>query len=111
MGIPIKNRSEQEFLRAYKEVYDDLENKGFKPKFHKLDNESSNKIQKFIASRNTDVQFAPPDMHRQNAAERAVRTWKNHFIAILASVNPLFPIANWCRLVPQANITLNLMRT
>jgi hypothetical protein len=109
MGIPIKNWSEQEFLRAYKEVYDDLENKGFKPKFHKLDNESSNEIQKCIASRNTDVQFAPPDMHRQNAAECAVCTWKNHFIAILASVNPMFPIANWCRLIPQANITLELM--
>ena len=49
-------------------------------------------------------------MHRKNAVERAVRTWKNHFIAILAVVNPLFPIANWCRLIPQANITLNLMR-
>ena len=80
MGIPIKNRSEQEFLRAYKEVYDDMEKRGFKPKFHKLDNKSSAEIQKFIASRNANVQFAPPDMHRQNAAERAVRTWKNHFI-------------------------------
>eukprot|EP00957_Ditylum_brightwellii_P037761 2855494-Ditylum_brightwellii.AAC.1 len=49
-------------------------------------------------------------MHRQNAAEKAIQTWKNHFLAGLESLPKDFPIIHWCRLMPQANITLNLLR-
>ena len=34
----------------------------------------------------------------------------NHFIAGLSSTNPNFPINQWDRLLPQAVITLNLLR-
>ena len=57
-----------------------------------------------------DFQLAPPHMHRRNAAERAIRTFKNHFIAILCGTDPNFPIALWDRLLPQALLTLNLLR-
>ena len=36
-------------------------------------------------------QLVPPEMHRQNRAERAIRTFKDHFLAILAGVDPAFP--------------------
>ena len=49
-------------------------------------------------------------VHRRNAAERAIQTFKDHFIAGLASVDPQFPIQEWDRLLPQATITLNLLR-
>jgi hypothetical protein len=52
----------------------------------------------------------PPGLHRRNAAERAIRTVQNHFIAGLCSVDPNFPIHLWDRLVPQAEISLNLLR-
>jgi hypothetical protein len=42
--------------------------------------------------------------------ERAIQTFKSHFIAILAGVNSLFPMSLWDHLVPQAAITLNLLR-
>ena len=61
-------------------------------------------------TKNTKFQFAPPAIHRQNAAERAVRTWKNHFISGIASLPNEFPISNWCWLIPQCNINLNLMQ-
>jgi hypothetical protein len=50
----------------------------------------------------------PPGTHRRNAAERAIRTFKNHFIAGLCSVDKDFPLHLWDRLVDQAVITLNL---
>ena len=53
----------------------------------------------------------PPHAHRRNAAERAIRTFKNHFIAGLASTDPTFPLYLWSALVPQAVLTLNLLRT
>ena len=52
----------------------------------------------------------PPHIHRRNSAERAIQTFKNHFIAGLASTDPNFPLSNWCRLLPQAELTLNLLR-
>ena len=49
-------------------------------------------------------------VHRRNVAERAIQTFKDHFIAGLASVDPQFPMHEWNRLLPQAIITLNLLR-
>jgi hypothetical protein len=57
-----------------------------------------------------DFQLVPPGMHRQNAAERGIRTFQNHFIAGLCSVNKDFPLHLWDKLLPQAKITLNLLR-
>ena len=51
-----------------------------------------------------------PHIHRRNSAEHAIQTFKNHFIAGLASMDPNFPLSNWCRLLPQAELTLNLLR-
>ena len=49
-------------------------------------------------------------MHRTNAAERAIRTFKNHLIAGLATCHPDFPLGEWDRLLEQCEITLNLLR-
>jgi hypothetical protein len=53
----------------------------------------------------------PPHCHRHDAAERAIRTFKEHFVAGLSSVDPAFPLHLWDRLLPQSEITLNLLRT
>ncbi len=38
------------------------------------------------------IKLVPPDNHRQNLAERAIQTFKNHFKAILAGVENTFPM-------------------
>jgi hypothetical protein len=48
-------------------------------------------------------------MHRRNAAERAIRTFKNHFIAGLCSLDKDFPLHLWDRLLLQALLSLNLL--
>ena len=58
-----------------------------------------------------DFQLTPAHTHRRNAAVHAIRTFKNHFIAILTGAHPNFPMHLWCRLLPQAIITSNLLRT
>ena len=37
--------------------------------------------------------------------------FKNHFIVILATTDPSFPMHLWCRLISQAVLTLILLRT
>jgi hypothetical protein len=56
-------------------------------------------------------QLTPVGIHRRNAAERAIRTFKNHLLAGLASTDDAFPVHLWCRLVKQAERTLNLLGT
>ena len=50
-------------------------------------------------------------MHRRNAAERAIRTFKNHCVAGFATCDKNFLLAEWDRLLTQAEIMLNLLCT
>ena len=63
-----------------------------------------------LKDENCTFQLVPPHVHRRNAAERAISTFKNHFLSILSAVNPSFPISAWDYLVPQAELTSNLLR-
>ena len=54
-------------------------------------------------------QLVPPHLNRRNSAERAIQTFKNNFIAGLASVNENFPVHIWCRLLLKCLLALNLL--
>jgi hypothetical protein len=83
-SYPIKSRHRSQLLKAYEEVYSFLRIRGYRPQLHKLDNETSRDVEDFIAEQQAAVQYTPADMHRTNIAERACRTWKNHFSATRA---------------------------
>jgi hypothetical protein len=68
-------------------------------------------LKHFFTANGVEYQLVPPHCHRRNAAERAIRTFKEQFVAGLASVDPTFPLHLWDRLLTQAKITLNLLRT
>ena len=110
LPTPLKNRNAATILQAYKDTYDFLQARGLKPRLQRLDNEASKLLKDEMYQRDIDFQLAPPDIHRRNSAERAIRTFKNHFIAGLTSTDPDFPIHLWDRLIEQAALTLNLLR-
>lgn len=83
---------------------------GRKPSLYILDNECSNELKLALTKHKIDFQRVPPHVHRRNAAERAIQTYKNHFLAGLASADPQYPSNEWDRLIPQATLTLNLLR-
>jgi hypothetical protein len=58
----------------------------------------------YMTNEGVDFQLVPPHIHYRNAAERAIHTFKNHFIAGLCSTNKDFPLHLWDRLLPQAII-------
>jgi hypothetical protein len=109
--VPMKSRSASELVKAYDTVHQELTVKGFKPKLQTLDNEASAALKHFFTVNDIDYQLVPPHCHRRNAAERAIRTLKEHFVAGISSVDPSFPMHLWDRLLTQAEITLNLLRT
>ena len=52
----------------------------------------------------------PPNIHRRNIAEQDIRTFKAHFISVLAGVDPNFPTFMWKNLLVQTELTINLLR-
>jgi hypothetical protein len=109
--VPMKSRSASEWVKSYDSIHQELTVKGFKPKLQTLDNEASSALKNFVTVNDIAYQLVPPHCHRRNAAERVIRTFKEHFVAWLSSVDPYFPMHLWDRLFPQAEITLDLLRT
>jgi hypothetical protein len=100
--IPMKSRSASEWVKVYDSFHQELKVKGFKPKLQTLDNEASSAIKNLFTVNDIAYKLVPPHCHRRNAAERAIRTFKEHFVAGLSSVDPSFPLHLWDRLLPQA---------
>jgi hypothetical protein len=82
---PIKSMSDAEAIRAYTVLYDELTVTGLKPLFQRMDHEASSALKTFLTSREMKFQLVPSRIHIQNAAEREIQTFKNHFIAGICS--------------------------
>jgi hypothetical protein len=97
-------------LATFTVLHARLDAAGLRPQLHRLDNECSSALKSFLRAEDIDYQLVPPNVHRRNATERAIRTFKNHFVADLCSVDKNFPLHLWDKLLPQAELTRNLMR-
>ena len=97
---------------AFRRGHAFFKSKGFHPKFERLDNETSKEFQDYMKSENISFhQYITPNSKRCNAAERAIRMFKNHFIStLLCTVDKDFPLQLWDAILPQTEMTLNLMR-
>ncbi|KAL7554888.1 hypothetical protein ACHAWF_018437, partial [Thalassiosira exigua] len=95
---------------AMHDIYECLTKRGYKPKLNVMDHECSKLLRDYIEVEDVKIQLFEPDNHRVNAAERAIKTFKNHFVAELSSVDQHFPLQSWDKLLRQAEITLNLLR-
>jgi hypothetical protein len=109
--VTIKSGLASEWVKAYDSVHQELTVKGFKPKLQTIDNEASSALKNLFTVNDITYQLVPPHCHLRNSMERAIRTFKEHFVAGLSSVEPSFPMHLWDRLLQQAEITLNLLRT
>ena len=64
----------------------------------------------FDTNNGVTYNLVQPGMNRRNAAERCIRTFKNHFVSGLISTDDIFPLHLWDWLLPQATITPNMLR-
>jgi hypothetical protein len=76
-----------------------------------MDNQASNIIKKNLTPKQCDLMLVEPNNHRVNAAERAIQTFKDHFVSALATSDSKFPLQLWDRLAPQVKTTLNMLRS
>jgi hypothetical protein len=104
------SKTTAEILKAFKLVHNNLVHAGLPPQLQRLDNICSTDLQEYLIQQDIAFQWVPPGIHRANSADRAIRIFKNHFLAGLCSTDPDFPMHLWNRLLPQAIVTLNLLR-
>ena len=110
LARPFKTRQAKELVETWTKLYKDLTNNGHTTKCFIMDNECSTEMKTALNKYKLQYQLVPPEVHRRNAAERAIRTFKNHFLSCLATCHNDFPIREWDRLLPQAILTLNMLR-
>jgi hypothetical protein len=107
----LRDRSKEEYVRAYKLMYDYYRRWGHRPTIQRLDNETSTDLELFLRGCGVEVQKVPPGIHRQNPSERAIRHTKNCIIAMCVTADVNFP-ANvlYEEVVVQAEIIINQLR-
>jgi hypothetical protein len=98
----MKSKSGVEWVRTFGVVFEEMTSKGFKPKLQTMDNEASAALKEYFTEKEMNYQLVPPYCHRTNAAERAIRTFKEHFKAGLTTVDQNYPVHLWDMLLTQA---------
>jgi hypothetical protein len=111
LAQPIKDRTAPELLKAFQIMEQILVARGLKPKLMKFDNEASKSLKTYLHQQDITFQLVPPYSHRRNSAERAIGSFKDHLISGLCTTDKSFPMHLWDRLLPEAVITLNMLRT
>jgi hypothetical protein len=104
-----KSKSDTHHIAAYNAIITRLVARGLSVNLQILNNKTSAAYKHAISfTCQAKFQLVPLDMHRRNHAGQAIRTFKAHFLSILAGVDLTFPRYLWDLLLPQAELTLNL---
>jgi len=98
-------------VEAFQKAFETLENRGLKPTLNITYNQAVTPIKSFLARKDCKWHVVEPSNHRVNSAERAIQTFKNHFISRLCATDENWPPQLRDQLTHQAIITLNLLHT
>jgi hypothetical protein len=110
LATPVASLDDKSMFKAYKMQFDNLTSKGYKPKINIMNNQATKHIKAFLTEQQCQLQLVEPHNHQMNAAERAIQTFKDAFIAALATTDSDFPLQLWDKITPQVQNTLNMMR-
>ena len=75
-----------------------------------LDNECSTTFKHPLKNEQVTFELVSPNQHFRNTTEQAIRNFKNHLLAGLATCDPDYLLQEWDRITPQAELALNLLR-
>jgi hypothetical protein len=88
-----KSKSDCHRIAAYNAIMLRLVAQGLSVDLQILANETSMAYKEAITFKwHAKLHLVLPDMHCRNQAEHTIGTFKDHFLAILASINSVFPL-------------------
>ena len=94
------SRADAAMIAAFTEVFTVLRARDYQPALNVMDNECSKTVEKHIRANKMTIQLVPPYNHQVDAVERAITTFKEHFVAALATVDMLCPLQLWDEFLP-----------
>jgi hypothetical protein len=106
---PMASHTDASFIATFTKVFAILRAWDYQPALSGMDNVCSKAVEKHVRTNKMPIQLVPPHNHHVNATERAIRTFKEHFVAALATVDNLCPLQLWDEFLPQVELTLNLI--
>ena len=75
--------------------------RNFKPVFNIIDNVATKAVKTYLENEGINMQLVEQHNHRSNAAEQAIKTFKNHTIAGLCTCDEDFSSVLWCKVIQQ----------
>ncbi len=97
-------------VQTFTKVISIMKSCSYHPLLNVMDNKCSAAVEIYIRSKTINIQLVPPHNHQANAAKHAIATFKENFIAALATVNMFCPLQLWDEFLPQVELTLNMLR-
>ncbi len=95
MAVPIANFTDDAILKAFRQQFKLLKSKGHKIRLNVMDNQACTVVKKYLTTKECKNMLVEPNNHRVNTAERAIQTFKAHFISALATTDSNFPLQLW----------------
>jgi hypothetical protein len=102
--VAVTSKPASKWLKAFDQIFLELTSCVFKTKLQTMDNEASAALKSYFTENDMTYQVVPPHCYRSNADERTIRTFKEHFVAGLASVYTGLPMHLWYHLLPQTYV-------
>jgi len=109
---PMSNLSKEAYVAAYTEILTFFRSAPGRihPNVVRLDNQTSDMLEKFLTMNDIQPEYVPPGDHRASKAERAIQTAEAHITSHLAGADIKFDEREWDRCLPAMEHTLNMLR-
>ncbi len=109
LALSISGFSNKIIFVAYKQQYEMLKSKGHVIRLNVIDNQASQTTKKFLTKNQCKLMLVELHNNCVNTAEKAIQTFKDHFISALATTDSTFLLQLWDRLAPQVKNTLSML--
>jgi len=106
----MRDRSSSSYVKAYRRAIEFYRSRNQKVVSLVLDNEVSAALLDLFTTLNITFQMVPPGNKRSNKAERAIQSWRNHFLSTMGTVSSECPHYIWSRFIEQMELTLSHLR-
>ena len=88
----MNNKTEGEMIMSQRRALDKMRYQGIFPKHQVLNNEILAAYRKEIRENHMTFQLLLPYDNRSNLSEKAIQTWKDHFIGVMSETAANLPV-------------------
>ena len=92
--LSMKIRHATSITQVHKECLNLLKHHGESPNLHILDNKYFDDLRATFSKKEVQFQLVSPHVHRRNAAERVIQTFKHYLISGLCTCDSRYQLGN-----------------